>query len=199
MFIQVIEGKVADAAALRRQFDLWLSDLAPRAEGWLGTTGGYTDDGGFIAAARFESEEAARRNSERPEQGQWFAETEKHFAGPVDFKDYPNVELFLDGGSDDAGFVQMIQGRARDLNRLVAISKEFEPLLRQNRPDVIGGTLAWASDGDFTETVYFSSEAEAREGEQRRPPEGQELFDEWLSLIEGIRYVDLHEPMMWSP
>ena len=37
---------------------------------------GMCDDGTFVALARFESAEAARRNSDRPEQGEWWAECE---------------------------------------------------------------------------------------------------------------------------
>ena len=47
MFIQVIQGKVADAEGLRTCLDRWLTDLQPGATGWLGSTGGVTDDGMF--------------------------------------------------------------------------------------------------------------------------------------------------------
>jgi len=73
MFIQVIQGKVADAEGLRAAIDRWGQELQPGATGWLGTTGGITDDGTFVATVRFDSEDAARRNSQRPEQGAWWA------------------------------------------------------------------------------------------------------------------------------
>ena len=66
MFVQVIQGKVSDAAAVRARMDTWMKELAAGADGWLGSTAGVTDDGDFVALARFESEEAARRNSDRP-------------------------------------------------------------------------------------------------------------------------------------
>ena len=50
-----------------------------------------TDDGTFVALARFESEEAARRNSERSEQDQWWRETAKLYTGDVTFHDCPEV------------------------------------------------------------------------------------------------------------
>ena len=75
MFVQVIEGRVADRDALRRQMDRWMSELRPGATGFLGSTAGVTDDGYAIAFARFESAAAAEANSERPEQGRWWAET----------------------------------------------------------------------------------------------------------------------------
>ena len=96
MFIQVIQGKVANAEGLQAAMDRWKQDLQPGATGWLGSTSGITDDGTFIASVRFESEDAARRNSMRPEQGAWWAETEKCFSGPVSFFDCPQVDV-LDG------------------------------------------------------------------------------------------------------
>ena len=72
MFVQVIQAQVSDAAAVREAMERWAQELAPGAEGWLGTTAGVTDDGRFIALARFDSAQAARRNSDRPEQGEWW-------------------------------------------------------------------------------------------------------------------------------
>src|SRR4028118_1129500 len=81
MFVQVIQGQVSDPNEARSALDRWTRDLAPDAEGWLGTTAGVTDDGQFIALARFASEEAARRNSERAEQGDWWGDTAKLVTG----------------------------------------------------------------------------------------------------------------------
>ena len=64
MFVQVIQGQVADAEQAHAALDRWAEELAPNAAGWLGTTAGVTDDGQLIMLARFESEAAARRNSE---------------------------------------------------------------------------------------------------------------------------------------
>jgi hypothetical protein len=81
MFVQVIQGQVADAGPVREAFDRWARELAPGATGWLGSTAGVTDDGRLIALARFESEDAARRNSGRPEQDRWWAETARLLTG----------------------------------------------------------------------------------------------------------------------
>jgi hypothetical protein len=66
MFVQVIQGKVSDRAALRTAMDRWLSEVEPSSIGWLGSTGGVTEDGRFLLFARFASEEEAMRNSDRP-------------------------------------------------------------------------------------------------------------------------------------
>ena len=117
MFVQIIQGKTSNPDALRAAVDRWMRDLAPGATGWLGSTGGVTEDGRFIEAVRFESEEAARRNSERPEQGEWWSQTEKLFDGAVTFRDSGDVTTDLSGDPDQAGFVQIMHGRSTDPDR----------------------------------------------------------------------------------
>ena len=110
MFVQAIEGRVADADGLRRQLERWMSELRPGASGFLGSTGGLTDGGDAMVFARFETSSDASANNERPEQGQWWEETEKCFEGEVRFTDSEEVDSFLAGGSNDAGFVQVMKG-----------------------------------------------------------------------------------------
>lgn len=200
MFVQVIRGHVGDREELTKQLDLWTQNLMPQAEGFLGSTGGITDDGVFITLARFESEEAARRNSDRPEQGEWWSETEKHFDGPVTFHDCREVDFFLDGGSDDAGFVQILEGRATDRDRLREIWTTGAPRLSDHRPDIIGGIVGWHTDSDgFTEAVYFTSEAAAREGESTpRPPDIQTWFENWQQFVSDLGFYDLRQPILVS-
>src|SRR5205823_10460520 len=102
MFVQVIQGRVSDAAKMRSALDQWAQDLSPGAAGWLGSTAGVTHDGRFIALARFESEEAARRNSDRPEQDRWWSETSRLFAGEPSFGDSRNVVIDTTGNPDEA-------------------------------------------------------------------------------------------------
>lgn len=68
MFVQIIRATVSDPGAIDGTFNHWSKELAPGASGWLGTTGGVTNDGQLFIMVRFESAEAARANSERPEQ-----------------------------------------------------------------------------------------------------------------------------------
>src|SRR4051794_8975001 len=67
MFVQVIEGRVADAERLRDLMERWSTELRPGATGFLGSTAGVTDAGMAIAFARLDSAESARANSQRPE------------------------------------------------------------------------------------------------------------------------------------
>src|SRR4051812_16028382 len=117
MFAQVIQGRTSDAQGLRAAFDRWLSDVRPGSIGWLGSTAGVTDDGTFVTVARFESAEAAQRNAERPEQGRWWDETSRLLDGEAGFRDSEDVTVELPGDPDQAGFVQVMQGRVTDVDR----------------------------------------------------------------------------------
>ena len=114
MFVQVIKGQVSDAAEVRSAMNQWMQDLRPDAIGWLGTTAGVTGDGTCFALARFQSHDAAKRNSERPEQDQWWTETARLFSGDVTFQETEGVVTWMGGGSDEAGFVQVMEGRVLD-------------------------------------------------------------------------------------
>ncbi|NEE01245.1 hypothetical protein [Phytoactinopolyspora halotolerans] len=199
MYVQVIEGRVGSEQALRAAMDAWREELAPGADGWLGATYGITDDGLFVGVVRFESEEAARHNSQRPEQDAWWREAARSFDSEVTFRDCTDVATLLEGGSDQAGFVQVLQGRVRDRDRLFALTEESASVLARERPEIIGATVAIDDEGIVTETVAFTSEAEAREGERKElGEEARRLLDEETALIEDIRYLDLREPWFAS-
>ena len=102
MFVQVIEGRTSNPDGLRAQFDKWVAEIQPGAKGYVGTTGGVAADGRVVVFARFASEDAARANSERAEQGAWWADTEK-LLDDVQFSESSDVSQFLGGGSDEAG------------------------------------------------------------------------------------------------
>jgi hypothetical protein len=176
-----------------------MRDLAPQASGWLGTTAGTTADGRFVAAVRFDSAESARRNADRPAQSQWWEKTSALFTGEVTFHDCTEVLTLGDGGSDDAGFVQVIEGQAEP-DRLRTMAAESASALRVYRPDVLGGTIGLHGDGGFTEVVYFTSEAAAREGEQRQPPpEIQAEMAETFPDPATLTFLDLKTPLLYSP
>jgi hypothetical protein len=199
MFIQVIQGRVRDEERLRAGMDRWLEELAPNAEGWLGGTYGITDDGMFVATVRFSSMEAAQRNSQRSEQDAWWREMSECFEGEVTFHDCTDVMMFLGGGSDDAGFVQVIQGKVRDRDRMHSLIEQTDSILASERPEIIGGTIAIDDDGIMTETVAFTNEPEAREGERRElSAMARQLIQEEMSLLEDVHYLDLHSPWFAS-
>jgi hypothetical protein len=195
MFIQVISGTVTDFDAMERLTERWDADLRPGATGFLGVTQGVTDDDRFVALARFESPEAARKNSQRPEQGEWWAEMEK-VTSDVTFHDCSRVETLFGGGKDTAAFVQVMQGTITDRAKADAMftrAADAEQMLSQVRPDVIGEVIAIHDDGDgYTDVVYFSSEEEARVNEkQEMPAEAQQMMQEMDAALNVTDYLDL--------
>src|SRR3954471_14173933 len=184
MFAQVIQGRTSDAEALRAAADRWTQELAPDAVGWLGSTWGVTDEGRVIAVARFESAEAADRNSRRPEQTKWWEETARGLEGDVTFADSEDVTVDLEGDPDRAGFVQIMRGRVTDPAR----GKELMDRMNSDDmaglgPDVIGSVSIGHEGGEWTQVIYFTSEAEAREGERREmPPEVQAVMAEMMAI-----------------
>ena len=199
MFIQVIRSKVSDKAAMRARLDDWQEKMRPGAVGYLGTTAGFLDDGSVVICARFESEEAAMQNSNRPEQGTWYEETSAMFGGEPEFINVTDVGTWLDGGSDDAGFVQVMIGHSPDRDRLRERATQDSDQLRAARPEIIGGMQGIFGDDGYVNIAYFTSEAEARKSEaQGPPPEVAEMADEFQSLLGDVEFLDIHEPLLYS-
>jgi hypothetical protein len=199
MFIQVIQGRCTDEDRLHQLTDEWRRDLAPGAEGWLGGTYGVADDGQFVAVVRFDSKDAAAPNSARPEQGAWWTRMQECIEGEPTFHDCDDVTMMLDGGNDQAGFVQVIQGRLSDPGAFRDMLTQDTEALHQARPEILGGTFAVDADGWFTETIAFSSEQEARAGEQKEMPSPmREQFESAMASVQDLRYLDLHRPWFSS-
>ena len=201
MFVQVIQGRVSDAAAARARFDTWMTELAPGATGWLGSTAGVTEDGTLVVLARFESEEAAQQNSDRPDQTAWWEETRQVFTGEPEFHNSSRVDLDLPGDPDQARFVQVMQGRTTDPDRARELMNDDSIDWRGFRPDILG-SMSLEHDGDaWTMALYFTSEEEARAGETKEPPpEMQKMMQEMEQLSAGEpSYFDLRDPWLHSP
>lgn len=197
MFVQIIEGQTGDAEGLKRQGDQWRAEVGPGAAGFLGVTSGVTADGRSITIVRFEDEAAARTNSDRPEQGAWWADTEKYYDGDVAFTESSDTTEFLGGGTNDAGFVQIMKvsgvGRA-DVERL---DKSFEQVADM-RPDLLGGLRVWTAPDAYVEAAYFTSEAEARAGEQAELPEAlQATMADFQKILTNTKFLDLTDPQLY--
>ena len=201
MFVQVIQGQVAEPEQVHAALDRWSQQLAAGAPGWLGSTAGVTEDGRFVALARFESEEAARRNSDRPEQGQWWAQTSKLFTGEVAFRDSSDIIADINGDPDEAGFVQVIRGRSRNFDRNRELMAQDPDEWAAFRPDVIGSVAVGHEGGAYTVALYFTSEQAAREGERKEPPpQLKAVMEEMNQLMAGEpEFLDLRQPWLYSP
>jgi len=201
MFVQVFQGQVSDAAAMKAQLDRWATEVAPSAEGWLGSTAGVTEDGRFVALARFESEGAARQNSDRPEQGSWWEETAKLFTGEPTFHNSTEVDVDTPGDPGAAGFVQVMQGRSSDPARARELMASDPTDWATFRPEILGTVSAGHEGGEWTMAIYFTSEEAAREGERKEaPPEMAAVMKEMDALTVGEpTFFDLKDPWLHSP
>jgi hypothetical protein len=160
-----------------------------------------TDDGTLIALARFESGEAARQNSDRPEQTAWWEQTAALFTGEPVFHNSTTVGVDTPGDPSQAGFVQVMQGRSSDPDRARELMASDPVDWQKFRPDILG-TVSVGHDGDaWTMAIYFTSEQSAREGEKKEPPpEMQEMMREMDALTIGEPvFFDLRNPWLQAP
>ena len=90
------------------------------------------------------------------------------------------------GGSDDAGFVQVMEGRVTDrVPRREMVQDDGGGRPADARTDVLGGQSVLHRDDRFTTVVYFVDEAAAREGERQEPsPEDAAPLE---AMAEGLR------------
>jgi hypothetical protein len=69
------------------------------------------------------------------------------------------------------------------------------------RPDIIASVAVGHEGGGYTMAIYFTSEAEAREGERKEPPpEIKAQMEEMAALSVGEpEFFDLTQPWLYSP
>ena len=194
MFVQVITGRTSDAQALRTQLERWRTDLKPGAVGFEGSTVGVADDGTFVALARFADAGAAERNSLRPEQGEWWEATAACLDGEATFRDSTDVDTLFEC-SNDAGFVQVMEGTVKDRDQARAMeTPEMLEQLRTARPDLLGIRRVWFDGGAFVEAAYFTSEADARKGESSAEFSGPQQA--YMEQFGDLTFVDLRDPLL---
>lgn len=195
MFVQIIEGRTSDAKALMEHAELWQRDVRPGAIGFLGVTAGVTSDGRAITIARFADEASARANAARPEQTAWFEGMAKLYDGGPGFTESSDTTQWMGGGSDDAGFVQVMKSTGVDRAQVDKMDEAFEPYAHL-RPDLLGGLRIWTGPDSCVDAAYFTSEAAARKGEQAEmPAELTTLMGEFAGMGE-TEYFDLTDPQL---
>jgi hypothetical protein len=201
MFVQVIQGSVTGPAEVHAALDRWAEQLSPDAVGWLGTTAGVSADHRFIAVVRFDSEDAARRNSDRSEQDEWWARTSKLFSDEPVFSESTEIDVDLQGDPDQAGFVQVISGRSSDPARARELMGQDSDAWAAFRPDILGSVGVGLDDNRYIAVLYFTSESEAREGERKEPPPELRAQMEAMGALEvgEPSFLDLTEPWLYSP
>ena len=125
-----------------------------------------------------------------------------YFVDEPTFHNSTQVEVDTPGDPAQAGFVQVMQGRTSDPDRARELmAGDDSEAWQEFRPDILG-TVSAEHDGDaWTMAMYFTSEEEARQGEQKPPPpEMEQMMKEMDSLMVGeTAYFDLRDPWMHAP
>ena len=164
-------------------------DRVPRCDG------GSHRHGRTIAIVRFEDEASARANAARPEQTAWFEGMARLYDGEPAFTESSDVTEWMGGGSNDAGFVQVMKSKGVDRSQVEKMDSLFAPFADQ-RPDLLGGLRIWTGPDSCIDVAYFTTEEEARKGEQAEmPDEMKELMSDFEDMGE-TDYLDLTDPQL---
>lgn len=198
MFVQVIRGRVSDDEAMRQRMQAWVDEVRPVAVGFLGTVGGRTPGGEWVTVVRFASAADAAANSALPAQQAWWAATSALFDGEPTFLEGEDAGTTMAGASAHAGFVQVMVGTGADRAAIEAIEAEAMPRMQAVNPSVLGSVRLWLDGGDGVEAVYFSSEAEAREGEAAMGADEEllALMGRMQAAMGSVEYLDLPDPFI---
>lgn len=201
MLAETIRGWVSDPKAMGAAFDTWMREIAPGATGLLGSTGGVTDANELFILTLFESEEEARANEARPEQGQFWAEVFDLFRSEPAIQTSTRVYSDTNGDLNSTGFVQIRSGEVSDGDRMLDLM-EGNSSFRTAHEDILGIVGVVSDDGGFTNAVYFTSyEASRRLDEDNdMPSDVQARGEEMMTLVVGEpEYLDLKDPWLGCP
>jgi hypothetical protein len=93
-----------------------------------------------------------------------------------------------------------MQGRTSDPARARELMAQDPEMWATYRPDVLGSVEILHDGGAYTMVLYFTSEAEAREGERKEMPlELRATMDEMDKLtVEEPEFFDLKQPQLRS-
>ncbi len=180
MFLQIIQAPAGDADALRAASYWWADKLGSTSVGWLGCTGGVTEEGVFFTAERFESEQKMWVEAGRPGRRRWWAQITQNLTGAATFTNCREVEVFAPDPTaiDKAGLVQIVQGRVRDRVLMRTLLRSMEKEMFLHRPDMLGSTLAFHPDDGYTHLLYHTSEDDVADAELREtPPRVKAMMD----------------------
>jgi hypothetical protein len=79
------------------------------------------------------------------------------------------------------------------IERLDATLDQYAAL----RPDLLGGLRVWTGPDRYVEAAYFTSEADARTGEQAELPEAvQAMMTEFQEIMANTEFLDLTDPQL---
>ncbi len=119
---------------------------------------------------------------------------QRQLAGSATVYSCTKVATFGHPRPENAGFVQVVQGRTAKLSEVMEKVAETEQHhIYEHDIDVTGGLIADHGEGGFSELIYYSSpEAAHQTGDL--PQTGVALVERLTGIIAGLRYLNLHDP-----
>jgi hypothetical protein len=94
-----------------------------------------------------------------------------------------------------------MQGRGTDTDRAREVMSQDADAWAQFRPDILGSVVVGHAGGGYTVATYFTSEADAREGERKELPAALAAqVEEMNRLTVGEpEFFDLKRPWLHAP
>lgn len=181
--VRYVEGTVTDAALARETLRL-LPDDGPAP---VGGVGGVTDDGRLVALLELPSLAPADAFDEHPS----WQELTAACAGDPSVEVATEVSTFVSAPAAQSGFAQVIRARVTDRPTFEHVLAADAEWLARERPEVLGGMLAWHGADRFTLVVCFTDEASARAGEARNSESPGADIDQ---LMEDVSFDELRDP-----
>lgn len=181
MSVNYVEVDVADGASARTALEK-LADVVG-----AGGVAGVTDDGRLVALLHVPSDMQADRAEDAP----WWAELTAVNGEDPRVDPASTMGIFVSAIPTRSGFTQVMRARVTDrptFERVLAADAEW---LARERPEIIGGALAWHGPDRFTLVVCFTDEASARAGEVKNAESPGADIDQ---LMHDVSYDELRDP-----
>lgn len=176
-----VEVDIADGASVRGALAN-LADVA-NARG----VAGVTEDGRLVALLHVPSDTQADGAGDAP----WWAELKAVIADDPRLDPAAEMGIFVSAIPTRSGFAQVMRARVTDrpaFERVLAADAEW---LARERPEIVGGALAWHGPDRFTLVVCFTDEASARAGEAKNAESPGADIDQ---LMHDVSYDELRDP-----
>ncbi|MFP5218511.1 MAG: hypothetical protein ACLGIG_02060 [Actinomycetes bacterium] len=148
---------------------------------------GVSDDGRLVALLDVGSGAQLGGGEHAP----WDATLQAASAREVRVEPAVESSAFVAGVPVRCGFAQVLRGRVPDRFEFERVLRADAEWLARERPEILGGLLAWHGGNRFTLVVCFTDEAAARAGEAKNAESPGADIDQ---LMDDVTYVELRDP-----
>ena len=200
MFAQVIKGKVSDPEAVKTATERWVK-AGPKRGRLAGLHRGNNGRRPVRHGCAFRVRGGGSPQQRSPRTGQMVGGDGEAVRRRCDLPGQLRRDSRPAGRPGHSWLRADHAGPCTDPERAKELMSKDADKWAAFRPDVIGSVTVGHDDGAYTMVLYFTSEAEAREGERKEvPPELQATMDEMNKISTGEpEFFDLRQPLILSP